>query len=241
MDNHCAVSACPSCHKRKAMALRTAPYLAPLLVAAVVALSSCGPGSSLSIVHGSGNPSTETRQVGPFTKIEIEGTGDVDVAVKPVAALTVTSDDNLLPLVKTEVVGDTLKIRWAQSVRTSLGIKARIAVPSLEALSISGSGTIHAEGIRESAFSVSISGSGDITAKGQADTCDIAINGSGDVETRELVAHDTRVAIDGSGSAVVYADQSLEAAIAGTGSISYLGHPGKVKKSILGIGSIEPK
>jgi hypothetical protein len=223
------------------MTSRSVFYFSPLMAALVVALASCGPSSFTGGVAGSGNPATESRQVGSFSKVEIEGSADVEVAVNPVASLTVTTDDNLLPLVKTEVTGDTLKIGWAKGASTRLGIKVRIATPSLEALSISGSGTIHAEGIKGDAFSISISGSGTITAKGQADRCDLAINGSGDIQTGELVAHDARVAIDGSGSVTVYADRSLEAAIAGTGSISYLGHPAQVKKSIMGIGSIQPR
>jgi len=215
-------------------------YFPPLLLALAVALASCGPSSIFGGVAGSGHPATESRHPGPFSKIEIEGSADVEVTISPAASLTVTTDDNLLPLIQTDVVGDTLKIGWAHSASSSLGVKVQVAVPSLEAVSISGSGTIHAEGIKEHAFSISISGSGDVTAKGQADTCDLAVNGSGNIQAGELLAHDSSVAIDGSGSVTVYADHSLEAAIAGTGSISYLGHPPQIKKSILGIGSIAP-
>lgn len=210
-----------------------------LLAVVVAALTSCGP--ILSHLQGSGHPATESRQVGSFSKIEIEGSGDVVATVNPVASLTVTTDDNLLPVMQTEVDGDTLKIRWAHPVSTSLGVKVRVAVPSLKALSISGSGTIVADGIKESAFSVNIAGSGEITTKGTADSCDVAVSGSGQIEDEELVTHDAEVAIAGSGSVTVYADHSLDASITGSGSIRYLGNPPQVKKSILGIGSIDPR
>src|SRR4051812_22937807 len=74
-----------------------------------VGVNGCSMGPA---VKGSGVAKTESRQVGPFTRISIEGSGNVVVTVDPTqpASLVLKADDNILPLVETTVKGDTLVI-----------------------------------------------------------------------------------------------------------------------------------
>ena len=61
-------------------------------------------------MEGSGVPRTEEREVGAFDRIELSGSGRLEVTTGPLSALSVTADDNLLGLLRTEVVDGTLII-----------------------------------------------------------------------------------------------------------------------------------
>ena len=76
--------------------------------------------------------------------------------------MTVTADDNILPIIETTVDGDTLRIYAKQSYDTKLGINVKITLPALNGLSVSGSGDIHATGFRAGELDANIAGSGNI-------------------------------------------------------------------------------
>ena len=78
-----------------------------LLVLLPVLFGGCHHGM-LSEVKGSGKRQTETRQVALFTSIETEGAFNVDVVCGKGLRVEVEADDNILPLITTEVSGNKL-------------------------------------------------------------------------------------------------------------------------------------
>jgi hypothetical protein len=78
--------------------------LAVLLVA-LLAVVSCGTAGA---VVGSGNVRTEERPVQGFTRVELSGIGDLTVTQSGSESLKVEADDNVVPLVTSEVRGNTL-------------------------------------------------------------------------------------------------------------------------------------
>src|SRR5688500_9595623 len=124
---------------------------------AAMAAAGCG---LLGGVQGSGVSKTEARKVGSFSKIQVQGSGDVVVTVGGPVSVEVTSDDNILPLIQTVVQDDTLIIKPTRSMSTRIGINFKVTVPALTAASINGSGDFDIAGIRAETFDVSISGSG---------------------------------------------------------------------------------
>jgi len=75
------------------------------------------------------------------------------------------------------------------------------------------------------------------TRPGSTDSLRVSIPGSGDLRADGLTARDAAVTIDGSGKALVNATGTLDASIAGSGSIAYLGDP-EVSRRIDGSGEI---
>src|SRR3982751_1352355 len=61
---------------------------------------------NLSDVKGSGHVVTESRDVPEFSGIDVGGIYKVDVTAQKDFAVVVEADDNLLPLIRTEVDGD---------------------------------------------------------------------------------------------------------------------------------------
>ncbi len=206
----------------------------PVLCLGLVTIGDCNPNA----IHGSGNIKTESRSVGSFSKIDLTGSPDVEVVVGSDTSLTVTTDDNILPVIETTVDGDTLNIGSKQSYSTSHGVNVKITVPALNGVSISGSGDIHVAGLKAGDMHVNVTGSGDVTLKGDADRLRAQITGSGDVHAADLSAKDVHVTVTGSGDATVRASEQLDATVTGSGDVRYYGNPPQVRKNITGSGDI---
>jgi hypothetical protein len=185
---------------------------------------------------------SETRNVSGFSNISLEGSGRVVIEQGGAEALTVTSDDNLLPDIETAVRGSTLVLggKSGVSLNPSQDIVFKVTVTNLDSLDISGSGTAEARGLHSPKMKIDISGSGEVSAEGADDELDIVISGSGRYRGDSLKSKRTRVEISGSGSALVASSETLNAIVSGSGSIEYVGNP-QVHQDVSGSGSIRKR
>jgi hypothetical protein len=195
--------------------------------------------ASCSIAAGSGNAATETREVSGFSSVELSGSGELILEQTGRESLTIEADDNLLPLLTSEVSGDALHlgVRPNTTLRPRKPIIYRLTVRQLGGLQISGSGTVTASNIQVSRLRVEISGSGRITVKGSADDQELEISGSGEYRADELLSRTLRAQISGSGNAAVNVRESLDVDISGSGSLTYKGNP-RVTEEISGSGKL---
>ena len=152
--------------------------------------------------------------------------------------MTVETDDNILPIIETDVAGDTLTISSHETYSTKLGVKVTITTPSLSGISIKGAGDVDIKGLSGGSFSAGIHGSGDVKATGSVDRLDCSIRGSGDLEMGDLQARTASVSVAGSGDVTVNATDELSVSIAGSGDVKYKGKPAKLEKSIAGSGNV---
>jgi hypothetical protein len=211
----------------------------PFLLAALM-LSACGDAGNVggSVIRGSGKLQTETRQVAQFTAIQLFVAGNAVIERSDAESLTVTADDNVLPLLTSEVRNGTL-ILSVEKGKSFQGTNPtyKISVRDLRMLDVAGSGTLKASRLDSDALAISVSGSGTITVEGKAGNLDASVAGSGTVDAARLVAKRAKATVSGSGTLTVNATDELEARVSGSGSIRYLGSP-KVTSNIAGSGSI---
>jgi len=210
-----------------------------LLVGVSVLSSAC----ALDVVAGSGKVVTEPRTVSGFSRVSLSGFGHVVIERAGSESLTITTDDNLLPYIRTEVTGHTLELGFNDvmtNVRPTQGIVFRLNVKSLEELEVSGSGKIDVKGLDEDHLRVGISGSGELSAEGVANDLDVDISGSGRYRGEALESRRATVDISGSGGAIVAASDRLAADVSGSGSIEYVGDP-QIRKHISGSGSVRQR
>lgn len=212
----------------------------PILVVlmAGLSLSACGTGT----VQGSGNVTSERRDVGGFDEVELQGIGDLTVRQTGSESLTIEAEDNIIPSLKTEVQNNrlTIGVEDNTAVRTTKPINYELTVKDLNALILSGSGNIDAADIRTDELKVTLSGSGRVKASGKADTQVIDISGSGNYQAENLESEDVRVEVDGSGAATVNASDKLNVRIRGSGSVEYEGDP-SVSQDISGSGRVRKR
>lgn len=197
-----------------------------LCVCAALIISGCDElEDAIDGIEGSGNVVTETRAVSGFDEIVVLGSGDVVVSVTGTESLLVEAEDNIMPLLTTEVKGGRLELGSKSSFSTNRGINYTITVVSLDGVEINGSGDVTATGIDADSFAVEINGSGNVEVTGTSAQLDVAVSGSGDYDGADLVAATGKVTISGSGQAVVNVTDDLEARVSGSGSIEYIGDP----------------
>jgi hypothetical protein len=217
-----------------------------------------GDGKTMS---GSGKEVTVTRPAGAFSVLRMDGSIDVRAHQGTTPGVTVHADDNIEPLIETAVEGDKLVVRmrkgtsfytrhevYVDVVFTSLTAVQqngsgdlridKLSAPRFES-SIAGSGDLQIDNAQLGQFALSIAGSGDVTISGNAEEARFGIAGSGDVNARNLAAKKVSVSISGSGDARVNATEALEAKVAGSGDVTYAGHPREVSRHVSGSGSIE--
>lgn len=195
-------------------------------------------GCDRSGVRGSGEPGSEVRTVGPFTAIEIAGALNAEISTGGEARVEVTGDDNLVPLVTTEVAGGRLRVATQGSMRPELELAIRVVVPEVREVALAGSGRVRLEKIDSEELALALSGSGSIAASGAARRLALEISGAGSADVGELRAEAVEVTISGSGAATVHASRSLEVSISGSGMVTYGGDPAEVRESISGSGRL---
>jgi len=221
------------------MKTKLMPLVLTALVSALLATGCDVISYATERVEGSGNVVTETRQLPPFTGVSVRGSTDVEITVGPAQSVTIEADDNIMPRIETRVSSGTLIIDskgWFTSTRN---VRVTLTMPSLDEVSLAGSGDVQAKGIDAATFEASIAGSGDITAAGSAEGLSASVAGSGDMHLYDLLCKHADVSVAGSGDVQVHVSESLSASIAGSGDVSYKGRPPEVKRSIVGSGEIK--
>ncbi len=196
--------------------------------------------TSAGVVAGSGVAASETRAVPLFTALDLAGANDVTVHVGGPRSVVVRGDDNVLPLVTTEVRDGALVIDAERSFQAVTATAVEITVPALDAATLSGSGTVTVTGARGEHFTARLDGSGVLRVSGAVDRLDADLGGSGDLKLLNLAARDATAALSGAGRLLLRATETLDASLAGTGEILYVGNPATVTKSLTGTGVITP-
>lgn len=214
-------------------------FVISLLTIALCLFASCrhlGKG-----VQGSGVRKTEKRDLGAFKSIETSGAFEIQVTCQQPASLEVEGDDNLLPLVKTDVRNGVLRIYNDGSYTATKAITVRMSLPDLEAVSSTGAADIRVTDVKNSQLAISWQGAGRIEAAGETKFIDITSTGAGKLDTSRLRAERAKVSVTGAAQVDVHASQQLDVNVSGVGQVNYHGNPGVVNKTVTGIGSVNKK
>jgi len=178
------------------------------------------------------------RSVRSFSRVVAGGYYDITIDVGPAEKVVITTDDNILPLVKTEVEGHVLKIAMPDKTSLSAPVKVDITVPKLESFVLGGSGATVIRGVNSESLALAINGSGSIAVAGSAKLAGLSIAGSGEIEASRLKVGDAQTGITGSGKISVGPSGDLEADITGSGTVNLSSKPKSVRKNVIGSGSI---
>ncbi len=210
--------------------------------------------------RGNGDVTSEEREVGEFTGVELDGEGNVEIEVGASPSLVIEAEDNLLPLLTSEVSSGVLVLGTTENIDPTRDIvyhvtmsgtdnlqvsgSGRIDAPSVTgetaAIGVSGSGSVNVDDVAVTDLEVDVSGSGSVEVGGGAETLVVSISGSGSLDAESLTVATADVTIPGSGNVVVGVDDHLEVDISGSGSVEYLGSP-QVESDISGSGSVDSR
>ena len=239
----------------KQLCISTVCLLAAVLVSGcmVIDLNGC----SAKKVNGSGNVVSEPRQVAEFDRIHLKGAGKVFLTRGENPSIVIKTDDNILPVIKTEVTDRKLVISHKNYNPKPTTLNYFITVNDLKGIAVSGSADITSDSkLVSDNFSADISGSGDVRLElevgrlesdisgsgtmrfsGKTDSLAASITGAGNFRALDMQARNVSLKITGSGNCEVNASETLDVKITGSGDVKYKGSP-QISKKVTGSGNI---
>jgi hypothetical protein len=210
-------------------------------------------------IHGDGKVIRETRVVPTFDAIDLSGAWDVTLKQGANQELTIETDDNIMPLVRTEVVNGVLRIDIKKPVGHTTKMALYITVKDLKNIDASGAVDIHTETrlalpelsidasgasdvnmeVAVQKLSLDCSGASKIKLKGTATDVRMDLSGASDIFAYELLAENYGIEISGAGNCQISVSKKLHAEVSGAGTIRYKGSPTDIDQEVSGAGSIK--
>jgi hypothetical protein len=206
------------------------------------ALTACANLGNFDVVAGSGNVTTESRDVSGFTRVTLQGMGTVTIDQTGTESMTITADDNFLPYLETVVEGDTLFIRTTEAVafRDVTQLDFEISAAALDGVTLQGAGNINVRNLTTNRWEVRLPGAGQITVAGETGDQTVELSGAGSYQAENLVSRNAEIRSSGAGEAVVRVSDTLDVTIDGLGSVEYIGSP-VVTQEINGVGTVQQR
>ena len=139
------------------------------------------------IIKGNKNLTKETREIHGYEGITIKGSFDVILIDEPQGEILIKGEENIIPWVQTKIDDKqhlVLNFDNDKKVIEHSRLIIYIPVQNVKALKLKGSGDIINKGsLKQSKFKISLQGSGDIELKNLIiDKTDISLKGSGNIK-----------------------------------------------------------
>jgi len=233
-------------------------FLVLTLILVGFSLSAC----QFTVIRGSGNLVTESRDVSDFDKVQLDGAGRLFITQGDEETLEIEAEDNIIEKLTSEVQNGTLVLGydekpWRTTVIPTNGITYTLTVKDMTGLTFNGAGDLEMAALETTSLDVEINGAGQLTideltaermmvhiagastisVSGQVVSQDIVIDGTGNYKAEDLKTESSSIEINGIGNGIVWATDSLEININGGGSVNYYGSP-SVTQDINGLGDI---
>jgi hypothetical protein len=189
-------------------------------------------------IKGSGNLTTSSRNVSNFKGVEVGGIINVEIKRSEKLSVVIEADDNILPLIKTEVSNGVLEISTRKRFKTPNNITVKISAPDINSVDTSGVANVVYEGVETDSLSLESSGASKISVSGNVGSLTVDMSGASRVKAVALKANKANIDGSGASSARVDVTSSLVSDLSGASSLTYSGSPAELKKSISGGASI---
>jgi hypothetical protein len=174
-------------------------------------------------VQGRGPVTSETREVGAFSRIEASAGVRVVVRIGPSEAVEVTAQENLLPVIATDMRGDTLSIEASEDFTTLEPVTVTVVVPALDGITLNGGSQAVIDGLDAESLELRIRGGAQVTAAGSADHVALDADGGATANLEDLSVRVATVAIDGGATAALTASDEVTGKAAGGSRLTVLG------------------
>ncbi len=212
-------------------------------------------------VEGSGNKVSEMRQLDSFTGIEASGNVEVTLFQEGRHAVQITTDDNLIGLVVTEVKNNTLKIYYQQFGKTRDKIYLDVYLDELESLSVNAGARLKSSGVlsgmkldhqvNAGAFSeieidyshldLRVTSGAHATLSGQADMAVISSNAGAQIKAGSLMVREADVRGNSGSITNLHISDRFSARMSSGAQLNYTGNPSEKDTSTSSGGSVNQR
>lgn len=178
-------------------------------------------------VTGSGTMAEETRATGSFTRVSTHSGIELALTIGPATSVKLSGDDNLLPLVLTEVSGGELSIEFddMQGFSSEIGLRAEVSAPEIVGVGASGGSTLRADGIDADAFSVEVSGGSPVSLHGSCGALDLSASGGSTIDGFGLACKKAALDLSGGSKAELSVSDEVSADLSGGSEVTIAGSP----------------
>ena len=199
----------------------------------------CNCGDGTATIHGSGVLASESRSVHDFDAVAISGVGRLIIDQTGSETLTLTAEDNLLPLMVVEVKDGVLCLGWRanSNISPTKDIILHLTVDHLSEIMASGVTEVEVLSLEENYLHVGLSGVTSMSGNGLFDVQEIAISGASFYGGQNLASREIIISVSGAAAAVVNASEYLGGSVSGVASLKYLGNP-RVSVSVSGLATL---
>jgi hypothetical protein len=191
-------------------------------------------------IRGNGHIKTDERPVSAFANIDGRGAFVMEWQ-SGTPSLRITTDENLLPYIDTNVSGDTLHLRTREQIRPTHGIRVIISSPTRAGARISGAVKLDAKQLSGTRFALEARGASRVSLDGNIDELLADMTGASELAASTLQTKTAEISTTGAGDAEIAVAETLKVAITGAGKVKYSGNPATIEKHITGAGSIRHK
>jgi Putative auto-transporter adhesin, head GIN domain len=217
-------------------------------------------------IRGSGIAKEETRPVEAFHALEAGNALQVTVAVTKdaKAGLKISGDDNLVPLVESEVRDGALilRIKADSNISTKLPLLAEVTTGELDRVNASGASKVtvkggskvdrftaeasgaarvFVEGLETPKAVASATGASHVMLSGTAESLKADASGASQVKAEELKVDDAEVSISGASGIALRASKSVGGDVSGASHLDLHGRPSKNTVSTSGASRVNEK
>jgi len=176
-------------------------------------------------ISGQGPITVETRETRPFTRVEVGAGIRLAIAIGPAGPLEVSAQQDILPAIATDVLGDTLHVGANEDFTTTEPVTVTMSAPSITGISMSGGASATIVGLAAETLDLSIKGGARLTIAGSAEAVTLTADGGSSVDLGGLSAGAVSVAINGGATAIVRASDDVRGSAAGGARLTVRGNP----------------
>ena len=177
------------------------------------------------VIVGSGVTASEDRDVRDFHALVASGVGSIEIRHGATESLRITADDNILPLLTSEVSDGRLILGADARFSTRNTIRFEITVRDLDSLTVAGVLGVEIADLDTDRFDVSIGGVSIVTVAGRANHQQVSIVGVSRYDAMDLATHTASITVAGLSSAVVRVSDQLSGSCSGGAVLEYIGNP----------------
>lgn len=192
-------------------------------------------------VKGSGNVVTETRDISGFKAIDVSGVFNVEIVAQKGFSVQIEADDNLIPLIQTEVNDGVLEISTEKRIKSSSKMTIRISAPDIEKIQVSGVAKVSLTELKNAALKIDTSGASKVTVAGETRDLNIEVSGASKIEAANLSSVNADINASGASQVSVNVTGDLKADCSGASNVTYSGTPTNVEKHASGASKIEQR
>ncbi len=192
-------------------------------------------------VKGSGNVVKVNREVSDFTQIDVSNAIQVEIVAQKDFSVEVEADDNILPLITTEVRGNVLRIKSENRYNSNTPVIVRVSAPNIEDLDVSGASKVNLTNLNNESLQIHSSGASKINVEGTTTNLEIETSGASKIEAENLKSENVSVDASGASKINVAVSNDLKVDASGASNINYTGTPKNFEKKTSGASNVKQK